>query len=157
LIKEFVALDDADEISVEDISSFLLTKHSKLVEIEKRRLFHNAIADIARDVLKTSQESQQMMLPGFPAEAYLPARVSIRSKTKNGKPIWKKPISLSGFELYSYIEDLKKPARTSRELLAMEFLMAGLNDKLGEAEAQKSIRTYADVMGLKSQKKTSNK
>jgi hypothetical protein len=153
LIKEFVALEEADEISVGDISSFLIKKHSKLVEIEKVRLFHNSIADIARSVLKTPQASQQLLLPGFPEDAYLPARVPIKSKAKNGQPVWKKPIKMNGPEIQSRILELNKPVTVNRELNAMKFMMSGLKSKLGEKEGPQTQSSYAEVMGLDESKK----
>jgi hypothetical protein len=147
LIKEFVALENADELSVDDISKFLFKDHLKLVQLEKTRLFHNAIADIARDVLKSPQASQQLMLPGFPADAHLPARVPIKSRTKDGKPIWIKPLSMSGKEIHERILELSRPARTSGALKAMRFLMDGMKSKLGAA-AKSTPKTYEEVMDL---------
>jgi hypothetical protein len=152
LIKEFVALENKDEISVDDISKFLLQDHARLVELEKKRLFHNSIADIARDVLKSSQASQQLSLPGFPEDAHLPARVPVRAKTKNGKPIWKKPFTLTGEEIQHRIEELDKP-RNKRELRAMQFMMSELKQKLGENEGPRSKRSFDEVMGLAEKRK----
>lgn len=148
LIKEFVALSDAEELSVDEISAFLFRRHGKLVEIEKARLFHNAIADVARSVLKMPQAVQQLMLPGFPDEAVLPSHVPVRSNSKNGKPVWKRPISMTGAEISARIKELKRPKHGNGELEAMKFLMSGLIEVLGEEDALTTNQTYSKVMKL---------
>ena len=153
LIKEFVANDALGEVSVDDVSAFLLKYHGAVVQSEKTRLFHNSIADIARDVLRSPQLSQQLLFPGFPENLQLPARISIHSPTKGGKPIWKRPIGLTGLELTAKIAELKKPHRASKELEGLEFIMTLLISELGEIEARRTSRTVEEILEVGSQKK----
>ncbi len=138
--------DGKKRISIYQIRDKIVQNYSKLVEIEKERLFRDAISDWIRQTLKSGSSSlraKQLSLPLDLGPVYLPLCISIRSIGRSvGEAEWVEPYDISFAELCQEIAKRTETVtiKQVKELRSLE--------KLKEYLAPYMERTPDDPVGL---------